>query len=258
MTVLDANPISPPSFDSAARDRYFWQTIKEALASHEMDLQTVLRHFPAFVMRRDIPRFLSHYELFKQVIDLPGCVVDLGVWYGSSFFTWAKLLETFCPFDRSRKVFGFDSFEGLTQFSEKDGAKSDTVQKCEGGYLAPEEFVQTLVKLHNSDNMIPNTERCKLIVGDLTKTLPEFLKAHPGLKISLLHFDVDLYEPTKYALELLYPYVVKGGVVCLDEYGLIPWQGETNAVDEFFAKHPNPPTIKKHPFAQTPHGYFIK
>ena len=69
---------------------------------------------------------------------------------------------------------------------------------------------------------------------------------------------MDLYEPTLYGLEQLYPLVVKGGVVCFDEYALIPWQGESNAVDEYFKKIGERPLIKKHAFTQTPHGYFIK
>ncbi|XZN95172.1 MAG: TylF/MycF/NovP-related O-methyltransferase [Microcoleus sp.] len=253
-----ANQSNTFSFDSAARDKWYWETLEKLVQERGYTSQDILRNYPAYIMRRDMPRFLSHYELFKQVIDLPGCIVELGVFRGASFFTWSKFMEIFCPYDRSRKVFGFDSFGGLQQFTEKDGAMDASVQKVQEGYKATAEEVQTLVELHNADNMIPGTKRCKIIIGDLTETLPKFLEEQPGLKISLLHFDVDLYQPTKFALELLYPYVLKGGVVCFDEYGLIPWQGETKAVDEFFANVPNPPIIKKHPFAQTPHGYFIK
>jgi hypothetical protein len=256
--TLNSADVAPPRFDSAARDRYFWDTLTRVVGEHGLSLEEVLRHYPAFAMRRDFPRLLSHYELFKQVIDLPGCIVEIGVWMGASFFSWAKFLEIHCPYDRSRKVFGFDHFKGLTQFSEQDGRNDDRYQKVEGGYRSPAEVVRTLVKLHNSDNMIPGTERCVLVEGDLFETIPSFLQEQPGLRIALLHIDVDLYEPTKFALEQLYPLVLKGGIVCLDEYGLIPWQGETRAADEYFAARSEAPTFRKHAFAQTPHGYFIK
>jgi hypothetical protein len=84
------------------------------------------------------------------------------------------------------------------------------------------------------------------------------LDENPGLKINLLHFDMDLCLPTKYALDLLYPLVLKGGVICLDEYGLIPWQGETNAVDEYFEKIGERPLIKRFPFYHVPSGYIVK
>lgn len=127
-----------------------------------------------------------------------------------------------------------------------------------GGYFATEDEVSNLVEIHNSDNMIPGTKRSNLVVGDIKDTLPMFLERNPGLRISLLHFDMDLYEPTLKALEILYPRVLAGGVVCFDEFGLVPWQGETLAVEEYFKKINIKPVIKKHSFAQTPHGYFIK
>jgi hypothetical protein len=67
------------SFDSAGRDRHYWQQIEKVKEGAGYSTENMLRHWPAYVMRRDIPRFLAHYELFKLTIDLPGCIVDLGV-----------------------------------------------------------------------------------------------------------------------------------------------------------------------------------
>ncbi len=97
-------------FDSAGRDQQYWQRLTQLQHQAKYTTEDMLRQFPAYVMRRDIPRFLAHYELFKLVVDLPGCIVDLGVYRGASFFTFSNLMESFCPFDRSRKVFGFDHF----------------------------------------------------------------------------------------------------------------------------------------------------
>jgi Macrocin-O-methyltransferase (TylF) len=250
----------PQPFDAAARDRYYWEQVEQLVKRRGYSLRDVLQHFPAYLMRRDLTKFLSHSELFKHVVDLPGCVVELGIYRGRSFFTWSHLMETYCPGDRSRMVFGFDHFEGLKEFSAQDGAKdaSKTAEKVEGGWKATREEIELLVELHNLDNLIPGARRCELVAGDVRETIPAFLEAHPGLRISLLHFDMDLYEPTYFALEQLYPLVVAGGVVCFDEYGLIPWQGETRAVDDYFAKLDKRPAIRKHPFTATPHGYLIK
>lgn len=250
--------LEPPKFDSQARDKYYWDSLYKLMADRGYTVEDMLRNWPAYIMRRDLPRFLSHYELFKKIVDLPGCIVELGVYRGASFFTWSALMESFVPFDRSRKVYGFDTFEGLQDFTEEDGKNDTTVQKEVGGYLATAAEIQTLVDMHNSDNMITGTKRANIVVGDIKETLPKFLEDHPGLKISLLHFDMDLYEPTKYALEMLYPCVLKGGIICFDEYALVPWQGETRAVDEYFEKIGEQPEFYKHHFAQTPHGYMIK
>jgi hypothetical protein len=245
-------------FDTVARDEYYWTEIQRITSVSGYSLQDLLRNFPAYIMRRDLPRFVAHYELFKMVKELPGCIVDLGVYRGASFFTFSNLMECFCAQDNSRKVFGFDHFRGLVNFSEDDGRKDEAVSKIEGGYKASLSELEALVEIHNLDNMTPGTARCVLIPGDVRETLPKFLDDHPGLKISLLHLDMDLYEPTKYALETLYSHVVNGGVVCFDEYGLVPWGGETKAVDEFFEESNLRPSIKKFQFAKTPHGYFVK
>jgi hypothetical protein len=67
---------------------------------------------------------------------------------------------------------------------------------------------------------------------------------------------VDLYEPTKAALEAFYPHVVKGGLVVFDEYGLTEWGGESNAVEEYFGD--DMPHIQKFPWASLPGGWFVK
>ncbi|MDY6850839.1 MAG: TylF/MycF/NovP-related O-methyltransferase [Thermodesulfobacteriota bacterium] len=242
------------------RDVSVWARLDKVIRDHGHDFKHVLELWPAYVRRLHLGRFLAHYELFKHTLDLPGCIVELGVYRGPSFLTWAKLMETFCPGDRKRLVYGFDSFQGLQDFDEKDGRPDPDRGKHVGGYSpgAVREEVEELVDIANQDGFIPVSPRCKLIVGNIEETLPKFLEENSGLRISLLHFDVDLYRPTMVGLELLYPLVVKGGVVILDEYGLVPWQGESNAVDEYFKKIGEQPTIKKFEYSTQPHGYFIK
>lgn len=57
---------------------------------------------------------MAHYELYKKIINLPGAVVELGVFKGNSliqFATFRELLEN----ERSRKIVGFDTFEMFSQ-----------------------------------------------------------------------------------------------------------------------------------------------
>src|SRR5690348_12477166 len=108
--------------DYRARDSEI-RTIVEGLGLTAWD---VIENAAVFIRRRDLARILSHYELFRHVIDLPGVIVDLGIYRGASFFTWTKLMETFCPNDRTRRVYGFDWFEGLHDFASQDGARYGT------------------------------------------------------------------------------------------------------------------------------------
>jgi hypothetical protein len=236
-------------------DERYWSEIESIIEGGRLTVRDVLAHWPAYVAQDDLPRFLSQYELFRAVVDLPGVIVELGVFEGASLFTWAALLDVFCPFDVSRVAYGFDNFTGLPALAAEDGPAEPDHGKVSGAFRASAERLQRLAQLRN---VRVGRRRVELVVGDVASTLPAFLAAHPGLRISLLHLDLDLYEPTRLGLELLYPRVVKGGVVCLDEYGLEPWAGETRAVDEYFAAHGPAPTIRKHPFTQAPHGYFIK
>lgn len=242
------------------RDVGVWERLTNVLNKYEHTHQHVLELWPAYARRVHIGRFLAHYELFKQVIDLPGCIVELGVYRGPSFFTWAKLMEIFCPGDRKRQVFGFDNFMGLGNFHEKDGIARPELGKSEGAWSAAavQEELEELVSICNQDNFITGNVRCKLIIGNLEETVPRFIKENPGLRISLLHMDVDLYEPTKRALELLYPLVVNGGLVVFDEYGFIPWEGESKAAEEYFEEIGIHPVLKKFTFSTQPHGYFVK
>jgi len=245
-------------FDATARDSAYWQTLETIQTRNEFDLGQMFHNFAAYIRRRDLARLLAHYELFKHVIDLPGCIVECGVYRGGSFFTWSKLLETFCPGDRSRKVFGFDHFEGLQDFIAEDGTDSKIHRKVTGGFCSLQADIEDPVEAHNADNLIPGVERCRLISGDVAKTLPAFLESEPGLRIALLHLDMDLYNPTKAALDVLYDSVLPGGLIVFDEYGQIPWEGETLAAEAFFRARNIEFRPKKLPFCSTPHGYIIK
>jgi hypothetical protein len=245
---------------TSTRDQSVLSQLEELVKEKGHPLRHVLALWPCYIQRVNLTRFLAHYELFKHIIDLPGCVVEIGVGRGSSFFTWSRLMEIFCPNDRQRRVYGFDWFEGLKNFTGQDGRQTESSHYVEGGWstAAAADEVRRLVSIVNEDNIISKSVRCQLIEGDVEETIPRFLEENPGLRIALLHLDADMYKPTKAALKHLYPRVLRGGVVVFDEYGMIPWQGETNAADEYFLKTGENVVMKKFPWSLNPHGYFIK
>jgi hypothetical protein len=75
----------------------------------------------------------------------------------------------------------------------------------------------------------------ELVVGNVMQTLPQYLDKNPATRISLLHLDMDVKEPTEYALDLLFDRVVPGGLVVFDDYSTVA--GETDAVDSFIKKN---------------------
>jgi SAM-dependent methyltransferase len=243
------------------KDRLFWRRLENLSLRFPHSQMHTLTHWPTYVKRILMTRFIAHYELFRKTIDLPGSIVELGVSRGVSFFAFHKFLEIFCPCDTSKKVYGFDSFEGLQDFSGEDGSAANELasDKRTGGWSAKnvEGEIFELCELFNSDNILAK-ERSRLVKGRVQDSLPAFLRDTPGLRINLLHFDLDLYEPTKFALEELWDLVVPGGVVVFDEYALPPWGGEATAFDEFCAKRQIRVELKKFNWCLTPTAYLIK
>lgn len=192
---------------------------------------------------------MAHYELYKKIVDLPGDVVELGVFKGGSiiqFATFRELIEN----ERSRKIIGFDIFGEFPK--NKASIESDKAfinnwnSEYQGEFLSDEDIYKSL-QLKGIDNI-------ELVKGDICETLPAYIKEYPHMKISLLHIDTDVYEPAKIALEQLFDRVVRGGIIIFDDYAGV--EGETCAVDEFLSDKKY--YLKKFPFSHTKPSYIVK
>ena len=242
----------------ADRDSLFWEAINSFINDSSVSFEDILQNYPAFIRRRDLPRLLAHYELFKLIKDIPGSIAELGVFLGAGLFSFSKLMETFCPGDRSRKIYGFDSFNGYQNFKTVyDGESQDWVKESIGNKKSNYQMMQKLCDINNLDNFIPGVERVVIIPGDVMQTVPKFASEPNGLRLSLLYFDINLYEPTLVGLKHLYPLVVPGGVVAFNGYGIPPWEGEAKALEEFFSGQ-KVPKIQTFDFSHIPSAYFIK
>ena len=233
--------------------------IEAHIAKHKISSLDVLKLFPVLVRRQWLKRFLAHIELFQKTLYVPGDIAELGVFRGLGLMTWANLLEAYCVGDRTKTVYGFDNWMGFTKFDSQDGAANAEAHKMLGGFN-PEPFHRELsdaIDLFDGDRFVPWKARVKLVDGQIEATVGKFVMENPGVRFSLIHFDCDLYAPTKAALEALWPKVSRGGVVLFDEYGIPDWPGETQAVDEFLADKPG---LKLETFTWTnaPAAYLVK
>tara|TARA_B000000557_G_C20748891_1_gene432008 strand:+ start:23 stop:679 length:657 start_codon:yes stop_codon:yes gene_type:complete len=177
-----------------------------------------------------ISKIISRYELFKKTINIPGDIVECGVFKGVSFLFWVKCLKIFSP-NSSKKVIGFDMFSSFPKKTLNDHEKISAEK-----YVKSSNFRGSdIKKIKDTAYTILGNNNYSLIKGDITKTAKKYVKKNYGFKISLLHLDLDTYSGTKAALENFFPYLSKGGIVILDEYASRGW-GETSAVDEYFEK----------------------
>ena len=194
-----------------------------------------------------ISKILAHYEIYKMIKEIPGEIVECGVFKGASFLRFAMFREIFGnPF--SKKMIGFDTFGKFpeTSFQDDEKARNQFINSAGSNSIAKEQLLEILTNKGLN-------KHAELIEGDITETVPRYIKTNPELKISLLNLDTDIYEPAVTILEHLYPRITKGGILMLDDYGTHP--GETKAVDDFFAE--KSVEIKKFSFAMTP-CYIIK
>lgn len=240
---------------------------KEVLKKDWEHLDEIIPYVNLYTSRMHFTKMLEQYEIFKLAKDCPGHVVELGVYRGESFFNWARFVEAHNMGERETRIIGFDTFSGFTNIAEKDISASnrDEVSLAHehgikvGGFnpgaRAYERIVE-LMEIFEGDHFVPQKKRLELVVGDVTHTVPKYVEEHPGLRISVLHLDVDLYEPTLAGLKYLYPLVVPGGVVILDEYGQEKFAGESAAFDEYFGGRR--PKLKKSHLVSNPSAYFIK
>jgi hypothetical protein len=191
-----------------------------------------IENFPKYVRRQNLTRFLALYEIFKRVLPVKGSVVECGVFRGFGIMTWTKLSAILEPVNLTRRIYGFDSFQGFPSVSAKD--RSVASRGVRSGDLHADSFeeISELARIHDSTRFLGHIPKVTLVKGDATKTIPSFMKENPHLLISLLFMDFDLYEPTKVALQNFLPRMPKGAIIAFDELDNPLWPGETLAMLE--------------------------
>lgn len=192
-------------------------------------IEIKLQNFPKYIRRQNLTRLLALYELFKKVLPVKGSMVECGVHRGFGLMTWANMSALLEPANLTRRIYGFDSFEGFPAVAEKDKTLLGDVKKGDL-YADSYEELMELIAIYDDNRFLGHVNKIKLIKGDAVETIPTFLKEHPHLVVSLLFLDFDLYEPTKAAIEHLFPRIPKGGIIAFDELDNPLWPGETMAL----------------------------
>ena len=160
---------------------------------------------------------------------IPGDIVECGVWRGGSMQAVARTL--IAAGDTSRDLYLFDTFEGMPPPSEDDRrhdgrAAADLL--ASSSRTANVWAVATLDDVRTGMSQVGYpAPRVHYVPGLVEDTVP----GQAPEQISILRLDTDWYASTRHELETLYPRLVSGGVLLLDDYGW--WQGARKAVDEF-------------------------
>lgn len=206
--------------------------VTEVFAQSAGSLSDKLDAFPKFASRQAIAKFLTRYEIFKRVVGVNGSIVECGVLHGGGLLTYAKLSSILEPVNHTRKIIGFDTFSGFASIHDKDAAGTSSHLRQGGLRGSTRDDVAKAVDLYDLNRPLNHIPKVELVAGDLTTTAPQYVKDNPHLIVALLYLDVDLYEPTKAALETFLPRMPKGAIVAFDELNAQMFPGETDAAAE--------------------------
>jgi O-methyltransferase len=197
-----------------------------------------LRDLVAPATMTSTERMHALYQAINYVTDarVDGAVVECGVWRGGS--SMLSALTLLAREERSRTLWLYDTFEGMTAPSELD-------VRYDGGaahaLLAGQERTSHEVNdwcVASIDEVRANMgrtgyppERIRFVEGKVEDIIP----THAPDAIAVLRLDTDWFESTWHELLHLYPRIVPGGVLIVDDYGW--WKGARQAVERYFAEY---------------------
>ncbi len=197
-----------------------------------------IRRFDGYTMT-SIERRFHLLSAIRYLVrhQIPGAIVECGVWRGGSMMLVANTLLNLGVCDRELHL--FDTYAGMPPPASLDvdfaGKRARERMKADAETRS-ESMVWAIASLRDvTKNMVDTGYPASLlhyVEGMVEETLP---KAAPE-SIALLRLDTDWYESTRHELIHLYPRLVRGGVLIIDDYGY--WKGARKAVDEFLAVLP--------------------
>ena len=173
---------------------------------------------------------------------LPGAFVECGVWRGGSAMVAALRLLELGAADRA--LYLYDTYEGMSEPTERDVSFKDQAPLGEWDKIrATRSNIFCANSLADATASVGSTgyptEQVHFVKGKVEDTIPATLPE----AIAILRLDTDWYESTRHELIHLYPRLVPGGVLIIDDYG--HWRGAREAVDGYFAEHAPAPLLHR-------------
>ena len=187
-------------------------------------------HSTVFLKRQVLSRILYQDQLYRRILNVPGVVCEFGVHWGATMAALCNLRGIYEPYNHSRKIVGFDTFGGFVDVDAEDGGHS-----AKGDYATSQGYeaeLDEILALHETFSPISQIRKFELVKGDVTHTFPRWLDDNPHAIIAMAIFDMDVFRPTRDALQAVLPRLTKGSMLVFDELSCPHFPGETTAVME--------------------------
>lgn len=194
----------------------------------------VLTNMGLYLNAKNLSRILFMDFLYRQAIDIQGVVMDFGTRWGQNMALFTAFRGMYEPFNRHKKIIGFDTFKGFPKVSDVDGG-SEMIHN--GNVSVTDDYLEHLeqvLECQERDNPLGHIKKHDFVVGDACRGIHDYFEKCPETIVALAYFDFDLYEPTKACLEAIRPRLVKGSVLGFDELNDPDSPGETAALMEVF------------------------
>ncbi len=226
-----AQDVKPEGGFRTAAESETGRRIGQIFLANPAGVESKLENFPKYIRRQKVTRYLALYELFKLVLPIKGSIIECGVNEGFGLMSWANFSAVLEPSNLTRRIYGFDTFCGFRDPTDQD---NNARYLPKHGDLASNSLpeLEELIRVYDSNRFLGHVDKVHLIHGDIVETAPAFLEKNRHLVVSLLFLDLDLYEPTKCAIESFVPRMPKGAVIAFDELDNPIWPGETMALLE--------------------------
>lgn len=229
------------------------QVIRDIFNSSPIPDSEMLYNLPLFINRQNLSRVFHLKSLYEQILDVHGVIMEFGVRWGQNLALFSALRGMLEPFNFSRKVIGFDTFDGFPSVHEKDNKFISHKKGDLGVSKDYEDVLGKILQYHESECPNPHIKKHEIVKGDATKTVANYLERNPQTIISFAYFDMDIYEPTVEVLKQILPYCTKGTILGFDELNCSIFPGETVAVREILGTD----NFKVHRSPLDPYGAYI-
>ncbi len=216
----------------------------------------LLSNLGLFLNSKNLARILFMDYIYKKIIDVHGIVFEFGTRWGQNIALFSALRGIYEPFNKLRKIVGFDTFTGFPSVTDRDNKELEFIRK--GGLACTEnydDYLRKIMDYQEQDNPMSHIKKYEIIKGNASIEIKNYLAKFPETIVALAYFDFDIYKPTFDCLLNIKNRLVKGSVVAFDELCDHDSPGETQALEEVFGLKNI--RLKRYPYASRV-SYFIK